>query len=238
MARAVKKETPLTTEEKLAKALVPEKERPYPVPENWCWVRLGDVAIITMGQSPESDTTTGNPSHTPLIGGAADMGEQYPEVTRYTKVPTKVSNETDVILCIRATLGRTIYSDGTYCLGRGVAAIRSNFLMRKFLRYGFICFEQYLYDNATGTTFAQVSSSVLKKMPFPLPPLPEQQRIVTLIESLFADLDAAKEKLQAVLDGFAERRAALLHQAFTGELTREWREENGVGLESWVRKKN
>ena len=73
---------------------------------------------------------------------------------------------------------------------------------------------------------------LFQKYKIPLPPLPEQQRIVALIESLFADLDAVKEKLQAVLDGFAERRAAILHQAFTGELTSEWREENGIN-DSW-----
>ena len=42
MARAAKKETSLTIEEKLAKALVPEDEQPYPVPENWCWIHLLD----------------------------------------------------------------------------------------------------------------------------------------------------------------------------------------------------
>ena len=54
-------------------------------------------------------------------------------------------------------------------------------------------------------TFAQVSSVVLNNMPVPLPPLPEQHRIVARIESLFAKLDEVKEKAQAVIDGYEDR---------------------------------
>jgi type I restriction enzyme S subunit len=148
-------------------------------------------------------------------------------------VPTKISTPNDLILCIRATLGKPVFSDGEYCLGRGVAAIRPNFGIREFYRYYFLTFERYLYDNATGSTFVQVSSAVLQKMPVPLSPLPEQQRIVDRIESLFAKLDEAKEKAQAVVDGFELRKSAILHQAFTGELTKGWRQKHGVGMESW-----
>ena len=75
-------------------------------------------------------------------------------------------------------------------------------------------------------------------MPFPLPPtLAEQERIVSRIESLFAKLDEAKDKAQSVVDGFELRRAAVLHKAFTGELTAKWRKEHGVSDDSWEEKK-
>ena len=164
------------------------------------------------------------------------MGDVYPKVTRYTKAPTKVSTSQDLILCIRATLGKPVYSDKEYCLGRGVAAIRPYIGDRSFYKYFFNTFEQYLYDNATGTTFAQVSFQILQQMPLPFPPLPEQQRIVDRIESLFAKLDEAKQKAQDALDSFETRKAAILHKAFTGELTAQWRKEHGVGMESWESK--
>ena len=82
-----------------------------------------------------------------------------------------------------------------------------------------------------------VSVNTLKQIPFPLPPtLAEQQRIVNRIESMFAKLDEAKEKAQNVVDGFETRKAAILHKAFTGELTAKWRKENGVCDDSWVEK--
>lgn len=223
---AKKKEAP-------SSPFVPVEEQPYPIPENWCWVKLEDVSEIIMGQSPAGSDTTDDSSYIPLIGGAADMGIMYPLATRYTKVPTKISKDGDLILCIRATLGKPIFSDGEYCLGRGVAAVRPYTGPKEYYRYFFLNFEQYLYDNATGTTFAQVSSKILQKMPVPLSPRPEQQRIVDRIESLFAKLDEAKEKAQAVVDGFELRKSATLHKAFTGELTERWRKEHGVGLDSW-----
>jgi type I restriction enzyme S subunit len=67
--------------------------------------------------------------------------------------------------------------------------------------------------------------------------LAEQRRIVDRIESLFAKLDQAKELAQNALDTFETRKAAILHKAFTGELTAKWREKNGVGMESWEEKR-
>ena len=66
-----------------------------------------------------------------------------------------------------------------------------------------------------------------------LPPLDEQRRIVARIESLFAKLDAAKAKVQAVLDAHETRKAALLHDAFAGKLTVKWRKEHGIASDSW-----
>ena len=215
-----------------------EIEAPYELPEGWKWCRLGEVAEIIMGQSPAGTSMTENQNDIAFIGGASDMGEELPNISRYTSEPTKLSKRDDVIVCIRATLGRPIFSDGIYCLGRGVAGIRSETLMKEYIKYGFLNFEQYLYDKATGSTFLQVSSKYLNEMPFPLPPtLAEQQRIVNRIESMFAKLDEAKEKAQNVVDGFETRKAAILHKAFTGELTAKWRKENGVSDDSWEEKK-
>lgn len=124
------KKTALTLEEKLAQALVPQEEWPYELPKGWVWTRVGDLCDVIMGQSPSGASITECCNDIPLVGGASDMGDLYPEVKRYTDSPTKVSKANDLIVCIRATLGKPIYSDGVYCLGRGVAAIRSNFLLK------------------------------------------------------------------------------------------------------------
>lgn len=82
-----------------------------------------------------------------------------------------------------------------------------------------------------------INQKQLSSLEIPLPPLSEQQRIVERIEELFAKLDEAKERLQEAAESFAVRKAAILHKAFTGELTKQWRRENGVRDESWEEKK-
>ena len=73
-------------------------------------------------------------------------------------------------------------------------------------------------------------------MPFPLPPLDEQQRIVSLPDELFANLDEVKTLAQAVVDSSELQRTAILHKAFTGELTKLWRDEHGTTLDSRQKK--
>lgn len=83
----------------------------------------------------------------------------------------------------------------------------------------------YKYTNAT--TVPAIRKTDLEKITFPLPSLYEQRRIITHIESMFAKLDAAKEKVQSVLDAHEARKAALLHEAIMGKFIgtgeREWK---------------
>ncbi len=205
-------------------------------PANWRLTTLENVAEIIMGQSPKGDSTTNNSKYTPLIGGAADIGALFPKISRYTKTPTKLSSSDDIIICVRATLGKPIFSNGVYCLGRGVAAIRPRTVLKEFLRYAFINFKQYLYDNAAGSTFLQIPSAKLKIFPIPLPPLEEQKRIAALLDSLFEKLDAAKNIVQKISDGYELRRAAILYRAFTGKLTENFRAEHALTLDDWQEK--
>ena len=87
--------------------------------------------------------------------------------------------------------------------------------------------------SGVGGSLMRAQPKYVKTYPIPLPPYIEQSRIVARIESLFAKLDEAKEKVQEILDGADLRRAAILHQAFTGKLTAKWRKERGVRLEDW-----
>ena len=117
------------------------------------------------------------------------------------------------------------------CIDNNMMAFYPKCLMR-YAYYWSSSVDLYEYTNAT--TVPAIRKSDLEVIPFPLAPLAEQQRIVDRIESLFAKLDEAKEKTQAVVDGFEERKAAILHKAFTGELTAGWRRKKGINLDSWI----
>ena len=224
MARA-KKEVALTPEERLHAALVPDWEWPYKLPENWCWVYAPYIFDIEYGKG--LPTKQLSDTGYPVFGANGQIGF-------YSEYMYK---EPQALMSCRGAYSGTMNKSLPY------SYVTSNSLIISSPRglMGTDCI-YYLFsalnvsELISGTAQPQVTVQAFDGFPIPLSPLAEQQRIVDRIESLFAKLDEAKEKAQAVVDSFETRRAAILHKAFAGELTAKWREEHGVGMDSWEKK--
>lgn len=205
-------------EERLAAALVPEEEQPYELPKGWKWVRIGKIFIdVTDSQKKIKQKEYLLKGKWPVI----DQGQHF--IGGYSDADELIyTDELPVI----------IFGDHT----RNVKYIDFQFIQGadgvKVLKPQSFIYSKFLFWLLKGTPFPSLGYRrhfpVLKKMVAPLPPLDEQQRLVARIESLFAKLDAAKAKVQAVLDAHETRKAALLHDAFAGKLTAKWREARGV----------
>lgn len=147
---------------------------------------LAEVAHIEMGQSPSGESCNDNGDGIPLIGGPADLGLEFPQVTRWTNSPTKLCKSGDIIVCVRATIGEPRWANGVYCLGRGVAGISplDYNLLPKFLFFIIEGNEQRLQDQGTGTTFKTISKQHLASIQVPMLPIEEQKTIVSFLEWL------------------------------------------------------
>ncbi len=88
-----------------------------------------------------------------------------------------------------------------------------------------------LGDYSRATTVPSVRKTDVLQIHMPLPPFPEQQRIISKIEELFSHLDAGVEALEAVRVQIKRYRQAVLKYAFEGKLTEEWRNEHTGELE-------
>lgn len=110
-----------------------------------------------------------------------------------------------------------------------------NKITAKYINYYFdtVDFIKYVVKNSNGINLPRVSAKEIGLYKIKLPPINEQQRIVNRIESLFAKLDRAKELIENTLAQFEQNKMAILHKAFTGELTAKWRKENNIDLSSW-----
>ncbi len=86
-------------------------------------------------------------------------------------------------------------------------------------------------DYVSGTTRFKLNQAPMRKIPVPLPPLPEQHRIVAKIEELFTRLDAGVELLKKIQLQLKRYRQSVLKAAFSGELTAEWRKSYKGELE-------
>ena len=129
-------------------------------------VSLASVCNIDMGSAPKGNTYVKIGKGLPLIAGAADYGEKYPEPKKATFEPTKICEEGDIILCVRATIGDLNWADKEYCLGRGVAGLRpqEDKLSSKYLWYFIQSHEQELRRNSTGSTFPQINRKVIESI--------------------------------------------------------------------------
>ena len=225
-----------------------EIEAPYELPEDWKWDFAKNLADIYTGNSINEklkqekylNQTEGlNFIATKDIDfdGAINY-ENGVKINDYEKFKTAPKNTP--LLCIEGgSAGRKLgFSEEEVCFGNKLCAFVCRDINPKLLyfylqsNFFYHCFMKERHGLIGG-----VSVNTLKQIPFPLPPtLAEQQRIVNRIESMFAKLDEAKEKAQNVVDGFETRKAAILHKAFTGELTAKWRRENDVGDDSWEEK--
>ena len=241
MARGKKKESALTPEEKLEWALVPENEWPYQVPENWCWTRLAHIARWGSGGTPSRKKPAYYEGTTPWIK-TGELNDDYIYETEEHISEDAIANSsaklfpvnTIAIAMYGATIGKVGILGIEATTNQACAcAVASAAVDYKYLfRFAQSQKDTFIMKGKGGAQ-PNISQEIIKEHEFPLPPLAEQQRIVDRIESLFAKLDEAKEKAQIVLDSFETRKAAILHKAFTGELTAKWRSVHGSTLSTW-----
>ena len=97
----------------------------------------------------------------------------------------------------------------------------------EFLLYRLLCpdFVNYASHNVSGVNLPRVNFQTLAQFKIPLPPLPEQHRIVAKIEELFTKLDAGIDALHKVGAQLKRYRQTVLKAAFEGKLTEAWRAE-------------
>ncbi len=181
------------------------------IPKEWKVVRLGDKNFfnVIMGQSPPSQTYNSNKEGLPFLQGKADFGEIYPSPKIYCSKPIKVAIKDDVLLSVRAPVGDVNLAPFKCCIGRGLAAIRTNkekvepLFLFYFLRFRHKSFVSL----STGSTFKAIKKETIENFSLPLPPLSEQKKIVEILMEVDKKLEMErkrKEKLEKLKKGLME----------------------------------
>lgn len=213
---AKKKEAPVSL-------LVPAEEQPYKIPDNWYWVEFSNIAVIKTGKK---DANYGS-----------DDGKYF--FFTCASEPIRCENYSfdckAILLAGNGNINNISMYEGKFEAYQRtyVVEVKAPSLTEYFYYYFQYKWVDYNTDKMFGTAIPYIRLGNLQKFPVPIPSLLEQQRIVARVESLFIKLDEAKEKAQAVVDGFELRKSGILHKAFTGKLTEKWRKKNRISLDSW-----
>lgn len=220
---------------------IAEDEKPFDIPENWCWCRLGNVAEIARGGSPRPINAFLTEAENGLNWikiGDTDKGGKYINSTKQKIRPeglhkTRLIHPGDFLLTNSMSFGRPYISNVEGCIHDGwlVISPTKNIFEKDFLYY--LLSSKFVYyqfaESAAGAVVQNLNSDKVRETLIPLPPLAEQKAIVAKIEELLPYIqkyDAAHTKLEEFNKKFpVDMQKSILQQAIMGKLTEDWRNE-------------
>ncbi|MGL5935226.1 MAG: restriction endonuclease subunit S [Cetobacterium sp.] len=222
------KKKEVTIEDKLKGAIIPKEEHPYEIPDNWEWVRLGTIVQNfdnmrkPLSQVVRNKITKDRNYEYYGATGVIDYVDDYIYEGRYILVGEDGAN------LISKSKKNAFIAEGKFWVNNHahVLQVISKFIKESYFVYQYNCLD--LTEYITGSAQPKLNAKNLSSIKIPLPPLEEQERIVKKLDSMLERINEAKELIAQAKETFENRRASILNLAFSGELTRKWRESNSI----------
>ncbi len=205
---------------------IPREEQPYALPEGWKWVRLGDINFYLSKNIAPYDF----PNDKFELYSVPSSENNFPEILMGKEIGSikHLVSAGDVLLCkINPRINRVWYVS-KYTNHILLASSEWIIFRNPSIDYLFITwcmrsdyFREYILSNVSGVggSLMRAKPKYVKNYPIPLPPLSSQQRIVEIIEPLFAKMEKSLEAARAALAKIAQLKKAILARAFRGELS-------------------
>ncbi|MGE4126274.1 MAG: restriction endonuclease subunit S [Pusillimonas sp.] len=181
------------------------------IPEGWGQKKLGEVATLTMGQSPSSHTYNFAGKGLPFFQGKADFSAREAVIRSWCSEPTKTAPAGSILFSVRAPVGETNIAPKECCVGRGLAAIIAKKTDQEFL-FQYLRYSKPQFEAVSqGSTFEAINGNELKEFMLLHPPLPEQQKIATILSSV----DDVIEKTRAQIDKLKDLKTGMMQELLT-----------------------
>ena len=182
----------------------------------WTETTIGEQCLVIAGQSPLGKFYNDTGNGLPFYQGKKAFGDKFiraPE--KWTSHTTKEALKGDVLMSVRAPVGPINFSTQKVCIGRGLAAIRTgNGIDNEFLFYALL-FKQNEISGNEGAVFASINKKQIENIRLDLPPIPEQKRIVAILEEAFAGISQAVANAGKNLANARELFESYLDNVFT-----------------------
>lgn len=182
---------------------------------DWTEGTLGDIADITMGQSPSGSSYNEDGNGTIFFQGRAEFSFRFPTVRLYTTEPKRMACANDTLMNVRAPVGDLNVAHTDCCIGRGLAAIHSKNNHQSFVLYTMFSLKKQLdVFNGEGTVFGSINRNSLNEMPILIP----SGEKLDEFEALVSPMDAAIRNNYDEICRLEQLRDSLLPQLMSGEL--------------------
>lgn len=202
------------------------------LPQGWVWTTLGEVGEIVGGGTPRSKSKGYFSGNIPWITPADLSGYKQKYIWRggrniskegLASSSAKLIPVGSVLFSSRAPIGYVAIAGNEISTNQGFKSVIPNSgLKSSFVYYYFKRFTSIAEDYATGTTFKELSGRKMKELPFPLPPLKEQERIAKKLDKVFERLGKVQEELEKVSGLIKEMRQSIIDEAVSGGMTQGW----------------
>lgn len=179
----IKKEKPLVE--------IFEDEIPFDIPENWCWVRLGEIITLKSGQDMTPDKYSSINSGIPYITGASNFSNGSIYINRWTELPQSVAYKGDLLITCKGTIGELAFlNEEKAHIARQVMAINGVGQMDNRYVLRFLMWYVSELKSMAKSMIPGISRDMVLNLLIPLPPIAEQNRIVNYLENLLPLCDA------------------------------------------------
>lgn len=133
-------------------------------------IKLGEVAEITMGQSPKSTYYNKEGMGIPFIQGVSTFEDNYPKIETYTTKYNKEAQKGDLLFSVRAPVGRINVANQTIAIGRGLASLKvKKGYSKSYIYYLFKKIGNQLDSIGSGTVFSSINKKELINLKIRVP---------------------------------------------------------------------
>jgi len=197
------------------------------IPKHWQLKKLGEVCFTTSGGTPNRGNSKFYQGNIPWVkSGELDRGLILDTEEKISEEAIKNSSAkvfpkgTLLIALYGATIGKLAFLGVDAATNQAICGIFKNENIDSNYLYHFLFYKKpNLVKQGIGGAQPNISQGILKNLDLPIPPLPEQQAIVSKIEELFSELDNGITQLKTAKQQLKVYRQSLLKWAFEGKLT-------------------
>ena len=176
---------------------------------------MGEVCKVIAGQSPEGKYYNSEGNGMPFYQGKKEYGEKYiGEPTTWTTKITKEAEAGDILMSVRAPVGPVNFATQKICIGRGLAAIQAGKNIDKEFLFNYLIKHESEIEGNAGAVFNSINKTQIENLEIPLPPLPEQQRIVSILDKIFLVIERSRNNAEQNLKNAKEPFESYLQEVF------------------------